>query len=55
MRLLAGLDIDFVQGFDVFGDERDGNHQKILFSRAGQLSIVSVSDGSSHFRRPTRL
>ncbi len=34
--LLAGFDVDFVEGFDVLGDEGDGNDEEIFFAGAGE-------------------
>ncbi len=34
--LLARFDINFVQGFDVFGDECDGHNEEMFFARRGQ-------------------
>ncbi len=36
VSLFAGFDINFMKRFDVFGDEGDGNDQKIFLACAGQ-------------------
>ncbi len=35
--LLAGLDIDFVEGFDVLGDERYRHNEQVFFAGTGQV------------------
>jgi hypothetical protein len=53
--VLASFDIDFVQGFDVVGDEGTGITKRLWEPVRAKVPMVSSSDGWSHFCGPTRL